>query len=84
MDSMTIINGLFNGRVQFSVPNYQRAYSWRVAANGNAKDFQVNQFLEDIKEQNENHPYYLGHFAVATRDHLTIVLLVSHNVRLCF
>ena len=66
MDSKTTISGLFNGRVQFSVPNYQRAYAWRVSAQGNTKDSQVNQFLEDIKEQDENHAYYLGHFLFET------------------
>lgn len=61
MDAQTSINGLFNGRKQFCVPNYQRAYAWRVK-QGDSRDNQVNQFLDDIKEQNVEQKYYLGHF----------------------
>ena len=65
MNSQTTVGGLFNGIGQYSVPNYQRAYSWRVK-HGEQKDCQVNQFLDDIKEQDANKKYYLGHFLFET------------------
>ena len=54
MDSRTTVFRLFNGLVQFVVPEYQRAYSWHVKQN-NEQDCQVNQFLDDIKEQHKRH-----------------------------
>ena len=33
MDSRTTVFSLFNGLVQFVVPEYQRAYSWHVKQN---------------------------------------------------
>ncbi len=53
---MTIDN-LFSGKRRFSVPSFQRAYSWQVE-NGD----QVGQFLRDIREQTVGKQYYLGHY----------------------
>ena len=65
MDSRTTVFSLFNGLVQFVVPEYQRAYSWHVKQN-NEQDCQVNQFLDDIKEQHKDKKYFLGHFLFET------------------
>ena len=65
MESETTIEGLFNGKVQFSVPAYQRAYSWQV---GRGVNDQVGQFLRDIKEQDPKRQYYLGHFLFERKD----------------
>ena len=65
MNSQTTVNGLFNGICQYSVPDYQRPYAWRVKS-ADQKDCQVNQFLDDIKEQDPNRKYYLGHFLFET------------------
>lgn len=59
MDSQTTVDGLFSQKIEFRVPSYQRAYSWRTNDGGND---QVGQFLRDIKEQPEGQPYFLGHF----------------------
>lgn len=53
----TTIDDLFSGKRRFSVPSFQRAYSWQVG-NGD----QVGQFLRDIREQGAGKQYYLGHF----------------------
>jgi hypothetical protein len=53
----TTIDDLFSGKRRFSVPSFQRAYSWQVG-NGD----QVGQFLRDIREQGAEKQYYLGHF----------------------
>lgn len=59
MDSTTTVGELFGSKIQFCVPNYQRAYAWQVDAGVN---IQVKQFLCDIKEHNISRRYYLGHF----------------------
>lgn len=49
----TTINSLFDARNRrFSIPAYQRAYSW--------SEKQINQFIEDLKKTSNQ--YYLGHF----------------------
>lgn len=52
------IRNLFEENVQFSIPSYQRAYSWEV--DGVRKH--VRQFIEDLAEQHPKKDYYLGHF----------------------
>lgn len=52
------IRDLFEENVQFSIPSYQRAYSWEV--DGARKH--VRQFIEDLTEQHPSKDYYLGHF----------------------
>jgi hypothetical protein len=52
------IRDLFEENVQFSIPSYQRAYSWEV--DGARKH--VRQFIEDLVEQHPQKDYYLGHF----------------------
>jgi uncharacterized protein with ParB-like and HNH nuclease domain len=61
MDYKTIISDIFSPRKNnFSVPNYQRAYSWEV---GSDKDKHVPQFLKDLEEHpNSVAQYHLGHF----------------------
>ena len=84
-----------SGSIKFSVPEYQRAYSWRVGYNTDLKE--VDQFLEDIREQNPQKKYYLGHFLFETNtaqeNHYyvidgqqrltTIVIFMSCLVREC-
>ena len=70
MDNYTTIRKLFGEQgISFSIPSYQRAYSWEVDSDKK----QVAQFLSDILEQIkystsaeggisiEEKPYYLGH-----------------------
>ena len=40
--------------IHFRIPTYQRAYSWG--------ETQIEQFLNDIKEQNSQKKYFYGHF----------------------
>ena len=61
------ISKLFDSKNRkFEIPSYQRAYSW--------EDKQVNQFLEDLK--NAENQYYLGHFLFETKDSEENTLLV--------
>ena len=53
------IRSLFEEKVQFSIPSYQRAYSWEV--DGSVRKH-VRQFLLDLEEQHPDKDYYLGHF----------------------
>jgi hypothetical protein len=52
------IRALFEESIQFSIPSYQRAYSWEVDGTGK----HVRQFIQDLAEQHPNKDYYLGHF----------------------
>lgn len=55
MDSKLTIKQLFNDEeIHFRIPTYQRAYSWGKT--------QIEQFLDDIKEQNHEKKYFFGHF----------------------
>ena len=65
MDSTTTIGELFGAKIQFCVPNYQRAYAWQVDSGVN---IQVAQFLRDIIEHNPSRRYYLGHFLFSKVD----------------
>ena len=59
MESQTTVRELFHVEgIQFSIPSYQRAYSWEVDKDRK----QVRQFLTDLKEQNPNKRYFFGHF----------------------
>ena len=59
MESKTTIRDLFHIEgIQFSIPSYQRAYSWEVDKDRQ----QVRQFLTDLKEQDPRKKYFLGHF----------------------
>lgn len=57
-DKKTIL-GLFDGRIQYSIPVYQRAYTWE------EKNWKV--FLEDIKEASQSsNPYFYGNILLET------------------
>jgi uncharacterized protein with ParB-like and HNH nuclease domain len=59
MERQTTIKKLFHeDGIQFGIPSYQRAYSWEVDRDKE----QVKQFITDIKEQNPDKKYFLGHF----------------------
>lgn len=59
MKRLTTIKELFQEEnILFSIPPYQRAYSWEVDKDRK----QVRQFLNDIKEQDPRKKYYFGHF----------------------
>ena len=59
MESKTTVRELFHVEgIRFSIPSYQRAYSWEVDKDRK----QVRQFLTDLKEQNPNKKYFFGHF----------------------
>ena len=59
MENKTTIRALFHIEgIQFSIPSYQRAYSWEVDKDRK----QVRQFLSDLKEHNPNKKYFFGHF----------------------
>ena len=59
MESKTTVRRLFYGEdIHFSIPSYQRAYSWEVDKDRK----QVRQFLTDLKEQNPEKKYFFGHF----------------------
>jgi uncharacterized protein with ParB-like and HNH nuclease domain len=59
MERQSTIKKLFHEEgIHFSIPPYQRAYSWEYDKDKK----QVQQFIIDIKEQNPNKKYFLGHF----------------------
>ena len=52
MDNKTTIGRLFGKEmISFTIPNYQRAYWWRVDKEGLG---QVNMYLNDIIDQPDN------------------------------
>jgi uncharacterized protein with ParB-like and HNH nuclease domain len=58
MENQTTIGGLFSscdGKIEFSVPAYQRAYSWEAEPH-------LKQLLADLREQPNGRRYYFGHF----------------------
>lgn len=65
MDDQTI-GDLFDGHlfgedmISFIIPNYQRAYSWRVGKEGRIG--QVDMYLNDIIDQPNGSDYFLGHY----------------------
>ncbi len=95
MDSKTTIRSLFNSSTQIFVPNYQRAYSWKAGQNSK-KDAQIDQFWNDLYEQDPDKKYYLGHFlfenVADSEDYFvidgqqrltTIVIFMSSLIRAC-
>lgn len=67
MESQTTVRELFHVEgIRFSIPSYQRAYSWEVDKDRK----QVRQFLADLKEQNPNKKYFFGHFLFEKEGHL--------------
>jgi len=64
MDNTTTIGNLFEQRVNFSIPSYQRAYSWKVGKDGRAG--QVDTFLSDVIDQPDDASYFLGHYLFET------------------
>ena len=73
----TTIDSLFSGKRRFCVPAYQRAYSWQVGGGD-----QVGQFLNDIREQESNHSYYLGHFLFESQDGNGVFQVIDGQQRL--
>jgi hypothetical protein len=66
MERQTSIKKLFHEEgILFSIPSYQRAYSWEVDKDRK----QVVQFLSDIKEQNPKKKYFFGHFLFEKDEH---------------
>lgn len=66
MERLTSIKKLFHEEgILFSIPSYQRAYSWEVDKDKK----QVIQFLDDIKEQNPKKKYFFGHFLFEKDEH---------------
>ena len=60
MENKTTIGRLFGEEmISFTIPNYQRAYSWKVDKDGLG---QVNMYLDDIINQPDNSDYFLGHY----------------------
>ncbi|PVX42871.1 uncharacterized protein DUF262 [Pasteurella langaaensis DSM 22999] len=70
MKASTNINGMF-AKNYFSVPSYQRAYSWDTELEPSKPPKQVNMFLSDLEEhcniKGGNSKYYLGHFLFEKR-----------------
>ncbi|MCL2042789.1 MAG: DUF262 domain-containing HNH endonuclease family protein [Treponema sp.] len=59
MEEKTTVEKLFHEKgIKFSIPAYQRAYSWECDKDRK----QVEQFIIDIKDQDPKKPYFLGHF----------------------
>jgi uncharacterized protein with ParB-like and HNH nuclease domain len=59
MERQSTVKRLFHEEgIQFAIPAYQRAYSWEYDKDRK----QIQQFIMDIKEQNFNKKYFLGHF----------------------
>ena len=59
MERQSTIEKLFYEKgIQFTIPSYQRAYSWEYDKDKK----QVKQFITDIKEQDPEKKYFLGHF----------------------
>lgn len=57
--SSQTVNGLFNAKIQFTIPVYQRAYSWTVA--------HWSVLLEDLREQiNRDNEYSFGNLLLET------------------
>jgi len=66
------INKLFDSKNRrFEIPSYQRAYSW--------EDKQINQFIEDLK--NAENQYYLGHFLFEPKEE-NILYVIDGQQRL--
>ena len=59
METKMTMGDLFSERgIKFAIPAYQRAYSWECDSDRR----QVEQFIIDIKEQDPQKKYFLGHF----------------------
>jgi uncharacterized protein with ParB-like and HNH nuclease domain len=59
MERQTTIKKIFHeDGIQFAIPSYQRAYSWELDKDRK----QIEQFINDIKDQNPNKKYFFGHF----------------------
>jgi uncharacterized protein with ParB-like and HNH nuclease domain len=66
------INKLFDSKNRrFEIPSYQRAFSW--------EDKQINQFIEDLK--NADNQYYLGHFLFEIKEE-NILYVIDGQQRL--
>ena len=59
MERQSTIKKLFHEEgIKFAIPSYQRAYSWECDKDKK----QIKQFITDIKEQDPEKKYFLGHF----------------------
>ncbi|HZM03690.1 MAG TPA: DUF262 domain-containing HNH endonuclease family protein [Candidatus Saccharimonadales bacterium] len=67
------IRDLFDLFRPFQVPAYQRAFAW--------EHKHVEQFIEDLREQPADKPYYLGHFLLEHGDN-GIVYVIDGQQRL--
>lgn len=68
----TTIFGLFNSGIQFTIPVYQRAYSWKI------ENWSV--FLEDIKQQaSRENPYSFGNLLLETIQKTDNMKLLTGN-----
>lgn len=66
MERQTTIKKLFHeDGIQFTIPAYQRAYSWELDKDRK----QIEQFIIDIKDQNPKKKYFLGHFLFEKDEH---------------
>jgi hypothetical protein len=66
-DVQPVLGDLFRLFSPFHVPAYQRAYAWQQE--------HVEQFLEDLREQPPEKPYYLGHFLLERADSGAICII---------
>lgn len=51
-NGQTTIKNLFDGRVIFNIPKYQRAYAWG--------EKQIDEFVDDLLYQDSKEDYFLG------------------------
>jgi uncharacterized protein with ParB-like and HNH nuclease domain len=78
MESQTTIKKLFHeDGIQFSIPAYQRAYSWEYDEDRK----QIKQFIIDIREQDPGKNYFLGHF-LFEKDGVNKYLVIDGQQRL--
>jgi len=81
------LHDLFRQFASFQVPAYQRAFAW--------EHKHVEQFIQDLREQPPQKPYYLGHFLLERMNNdmvyvvdgqqrlTTLTLIFGCVVRLC-
>jgi hypothetical protein len=68
------IAGLFGMGHRFTIPSYQRAYSW--------EQKQLKQLIEDLMEHPDGTPYYFGHFIFESGENADELLIIDGQQRL--